>query len=231
MVPDLEICCFNPESVIIANSLKVDRIEFCKEYNVGGLSPEILDIEALALKCDTPVYAMLRPRKGNFVYSKAEISEMKDWISAVQGKALTGLVTGVLNENNELDVERLESLVKHATDLKMSFHRAFDLVKDPFKAIDILVDLEFERILTSGGRGNAYENVEKLRVMVEYAGDRIEIMPGGGVRPQNLPGLIENTRARAFHSSAIDPTQLNKIENGDPDCDPDIIREMIRIMK
>ena len=67
MVPDLEICCFNPESVILANSLKVDRIEFCRDYNVGGLSPEILDIETIAQECDTPVYAMLRLRKGNFV--------------------------------------------------------------------------------------------------------------------------------------------------------------------
>jgi len=201
--PLLEICCFNVESVLIAQDSGADRIELCENYSQGGISPNLKTLENLIPKIHIPIYCMVRPRGGDFNYSEREFITMQEEIEERKKLGIQGFVFGILDKNRNLETERLKILVKEASPLPITFHRAFDEVLEPEKALETIIDLGFERILTSGQKPKAWEGRDLIKRLVNLAGNRISIMPGSGIRSDNIEELFQETQAHEFHGSAL----------------------------
>lgn len=199
----LEIACFNAESAIIANIAGADRIELCRGLEFGGLTPEPEVVKLVSLKVNIPVFVMIRPRGGDFVYTKTEFEQMIMEISLLKAMGIQGFVFGILDKNNQVDILRNSELVEMAKPLPCSFHRAYDRTSDPHLALENVIACGFKTILTSGHQSDAVQGAEELKKLMELSKGKIEIMPGGGVRSENLPFLIKNTGARYYHSSAL----------------------------
>jgi len=199
----LEIACFNADSAIIADKSGADRIELCSGLDEGGLTPEPNDVNLVLSKVKIPVFVMIRPRGGDFRYSDQEFSAMKDAILFFKTSGVQGFVFGILDKNQKIDRLRNNQLVKLADPLPCTFHRAFDRTLDAFIALEQIINCGFKTILTSGHRSDALQGAEELKRLIQHANGRIEIMPGGGVRFENLTNLIKNTGARYYHSSAL----------------------------
>jgi copper homeostasis protein len=199
----LEIACFNLESCVIAQQAGASRIELCSNYELGGITPlKELIVEARN-KISIDLFVMIRPRGGNFNYSENEFLQMQETILFCKEQNCDGVVFGILNKNNEVDIERCANLVSLAKPLKCTFHRAFDLCSDPEKALNEIRESGFSRILTSGGKGNANENLVQLKHLITLAENKITIIVGGGIRSENIFEIIEQTGAKEFHSAAI----------------------------
>lgn len=199
----LEIACFERTSAEIALQSCADRIEFCKELELGGTTPCIEEFEYLKSTYQKPIYVMIRPRGGNFVYSDAEFEEMKNDILAFKKLGADGFVFGILTPKKEIDIERNQMLVDCAGAVPCTFHRAFDRTPDIFKSLEILMDLGFKTVLTSGGQKSALEGTEYLKQLISQSKGKIDILIGGGVRSTNLKLIQEKTGGESFHSSAI----------------------------
>ncbi|RYD98836.1 MAG: copper homeostasis protein CutC [Sphingobacteriales bacterium] len=218
----LEIAAFNLASALIAQQNGAGRIELCKNMEVGGLTPEA---DALALAKEqlfVPVFAMVRPRAGNFVYDEAEFAQMLQTILAYKELGADGFVFGILTADNKIDVARNKILVAAANPLPCTFHRAFDAIIEWRTALEELIDCGFRTVLTSGIAADVNSGIHNLKQMVAAAGNNIEIMPGGGLRAANLQQIMEETGARFFHSSAV--------LNGDT-ADGNEIQDMIAILE
>lgn len=200
----LEVACFNPSSAIAASTARVDRIELCANPAVGGVTPDDGWLAQICDKIDLPINIMIRPRGGDFVYSDPEFDEMKQTITLYKSNAaVNGYVFGILLPNGSVDVIRTAELVRHASPLPCTFHRAFDDTPDLFEALEDVVKCGVETILTSGGCRTAVDGMDMLAQLVKRAAGRVVIMPGGGVRSDNLATLISTTQANAYHSSAL----------------------------
>ena len=197
----LEICCGSLDDVINAKAGGADRVELNSALFLGGLTPSI-GLVREAKKVGIPILAMLRPRDGGFCYTKAEFDCMLDDVSAFVEIGVDGLVFGVLNSDGTVDCNRCAQLIEAAGDGVKVFHRAFDVVPDWKTAMDKLVQLGFDRILTSGQASNSVEGAATLKEMVDYAAGRIEILPGGGIRAHNAAMLIEKIGCTQIHASA-----------------------------
>lgn len=212
----LEIACFNLESCLIAQQAGASRIELCSNYELGGITPSKELIVESRNKITIDLFVMIRPRGGNFNYSEKEFLEMQETILFCKENNCDGVVFGILNTNNEVDKERCAKLVSLAKPMQCSFHRAFDECLDPEKALKEISESGFSRILTSGGKGNAIENIPQLKQLVTLAKNNIIVMPGGGIRSQTISKIIEQTGAKEFHSAAItgssDVADENEIE-------------------
>lgn len=195
-----EIACFNYESAIVAANSGADRIELCAGFEVGGTTPDFEILKKLKAEIQIPVYVMIRPRGGDFAYSDPEFGQMKSEIERFRDLA-DGFVFGILTREAKVDVERNSELVNMAN-RPCTFHRAFDEVADFDPALEEVISCGFSTILTSAGKGNAIDNLEKLSDLVRKAGGKIAIMPGGGVRSANLAKL-RTSDAQWFHSAAI----------------------------
>lgn len=198
----IEVACFNPESARIADAAGADRIELCDGYAVGGTTPEIDIVREVRRKTGTPLFVMIRPRGGDFCYSDAEFDQMKAAIVNLK-PFVDGFVFGVLHPDATVDTERNKMLVDLAGPLPATFHRAFDQVAAPLTALDDVIACGFSTVLTSGTKPNVTEGAAVLKALVEKAGNRITIMPGGGLRSSNLAALHEIVGAKYYHSSAI----------------------------
>ena len=196
----VEICVDGPDGLAAAIGGGASRIELCSALVLGGLTPSP-GLMGLAAKAPIPVYAMIRPRAGDFVFSPAELDQMRRDIDAVRDAGLAGVVLGASEPRGPLAAAVLARLVEHAAGLGTTLHRAFDAAPDPFAAIDIAATLGFERILTAGGTGPADDAAPRLADYVAHAGGRIAIMPGGGVRPGNVAQILAATDAREIHAS------------------------------
>jgi copper homeostasis protein len=196
----LEVCIDTPEGFHAAVAGGADRIELCAALDLGGLtsSPGLM---ALAAKSSIPVYAMIRPRAGDFVFGGQDEAVMLGDIDAVRSAGLAGVVIGANRSDGRLDVALLERLMRHADGLGVTLHRAFDLVPDPFEALDMAMQLGVERILTSGLVPKAIDGADLLRQLVDRAGERLSIMPGSGVNTANVVELLSRTGAREVHGS------------------------------
>ncbi|KIV95840.1 hypothetical protein PV10_03446 [Exophiala mesophila] len=204
----LEVACFNPSSAIAASTAQVDRIELCSNPTVGGVTPDIEWLAQISDKVDIPINIMVRPRGGNFVYSDPEFDEMKQTIALYKSKAaVNGFVFGILLPNGKVDIVRTSELVQQASPLPCTFHRAFDDTPDLFEALEDAVKCNVGTILTSGGCRTAVDGIDTLAQLVKRAEGRVAIMPGGGVRSENLATLISTTQATAYHSSALVDTE------------------------
>lgn len=199
----LEIACFNSESANIAAQAGADRIELCDGIDVGGTTPNLETTQKVLTQVPIPVYVMVRPRGGDFVYSDEEFQAMKASIAAFKKLQVHGLVFGILKEDDTLDEERNRLLVALAHPIPCTFHRAFDRVTNWETALEQIIDCGFSTVLTSGTKANVVEGLHELQAMQQQAGDRITIMPGGGLRSSNVRHIVLTTGVHFVHSSAI----------------------------
>ncbi len=199
----LEIAAFNLGSALIAQQNGASRIELCKNMELGGTTPEADALALAKMQLHIDVYAMVRPRAGNFVYSDAEFNQMLQTVLAFKELGADGLVFGILTPDNKIDEERNKILVAAAAPLPCTFHRAFDFCVDWRAALETLIDCGFDTVLSSGLAENVMEGKQNLQRMIGAAQGRIKIMPGGGLRASNLQTIMEATGAAYFHSSAV----------------------------
>ncbi len=199
-----EVCCPTIEAVSKAVAAGADRIELCERLEVGGVTPsESLIKDALSIAGSVPVNVLVRPREGNFVYSEEEAGDMLESIRRCKALGVNGVVIGALLPDGSVDMALMRQLVAAARPLSITFHRAFDECRDPFEALEDIISLGIERLLTSGHRADAWEGRFILKELVGRAAGRIVIMPGCGITPANLPELAAITGATEFHGSRI----------------------------
>jgi copper homeostasis protein len=214
----LEVACFNPESCLIAQKAGAKRIELCENYSEGGITPNEEIISRTRKELQIDLFIMIRPRKGDFIYSDLEIEEMRAQIEFCKEEKCDGVVFGILNEENKVDVEICKELVELAKPMQCTFHRAFDEIKNSEEALEAIIKCGFTRILTSGKHKTAQEGIEAIQQLIHKAKDRITIMPGGGIRSSTISELLNRTVATEFHSAAItdkseiaDASEIKKI--------------------
>jgi copper homeostasis protein len=218
----LEIACFNIESAVIAQNAGADRIELCENYEAGGYSPSVQNIQQAREKIKIPLHVMIRPRPNDFDhpfvlsapdafnYPEMEIQWMIQYILLSRLHGVDGVVFGVLTAEKEIDVKICSRLIEVACDrfknfknsLSVTFHRAIDECRDIEKSIQLLIDLGVQRVLTSGGKKTALEGMNTIKKLQDRFGDKIIIMPGGSIRSSNID-KIKTSGCIEFHSSAI----------------------------
>lgn len=196
----LEVCVDTIEGALAAVRGGAGRIELCSALSEGGLTPSAGLMRAAAA-LPVPCYAMIRPRGGLFRFAAEEDAIMLADIAAAREAGLAGVVLGVQDAGGGLDLERLGRLVKAAGDLGKTLHRVIDVVPDPLTAVDQAADLGFERVLTSGAQPLAPDGVTLIAGMVRRAGDRLSVMPGCGLTPENVAAVIAATGAREVHAA------------------------------
>jgi copper homeostasis protein len=198
----LEIIGFNIESCMAAQDAGADRIELCASPGEGGTTPSYAFIKEARKKLNIDLYVMIRPRGGDFLYTNEEFEIMKNDVMACKQLGCDGIVTGILMEDGKVDKKRCKELLEYAYPLEATFHRAFDRVADPYESMEDIIDLGFERILTSGLVPKAIDGKETLSALIKKSAERIIIMPGSGVNAFNIISIAESTGAKEFHSSA-----------------------------
>jgi copper homeostasis protein len=198
----LEICIDSVESALAAQSGGADRVELCSALFEGGLTPSAGLLEIVRDRLKIGVAAMIRPRGGDFCYTDEEFAVMECDLVMAKELGADVIVLGLLNPDGTVDVERTGKLVQLARPLPVTFHRAFDMARDPFEALEAIVDLGIERVLTSGQERSAVEGLELITELVGKAAGRIIVMPGGGVTERNLQRILRHTGAREIHGSA-----------------------------
>ncbi len=198
----LEVIGFTIESCLIAQAAGAHRIELCDNPSEGGTTPSYGFIKTARENLSIELYPIIRPRGGDFLYSEIEFELMKADIQICKNLGCDGVVIGMLNSDGTVDKQRCKQLVDIAQPMGVSFHRAFDRTKDPFKALEDIISIGCERILTSGQKSVATDGVALLNELVKQANGRIIIMPGSGVRSDNVETLVKKTNATEFHTSA-----------------------------
>lgn len=197
-----EACVGNYNEAISAFKRGANRIELCDNLMEDGTTPSVGTIKKTIKDVNIPVMVIIRPRGGNFEYSKDEVEIMLEDIQVCKENGAYGVVIGALN-GKEINMDVTKKLVERAKPLSITFHMAFDEIEDKFKAIDQLVELGVDRILTKGGCENALAGRESLKKLVEYANDRIIIMPGKGVNKENRDYILEYTGAKEIHGTKV----------------------------
>jgi copper homeostasis protein len=196
----LEISVETLEAALAAQRGGADRIELCGELPVGGITPTVAFMMGARANVQVPIFAMIRPRAGDFVYSNDEFAVMRASIKSAKQVQMDGVVLGVLQQDQCVDVHRTRELVELARPLPITFHRAFDESADPRQALENVIQSGAKRILTSGGAKNAFEGVAMLAELAAAAGDRVIIVPGAGINASNIAQVANVTGAREFHS-------------------------------
>jgi len=197
----IEVCAYSLESCLNAQVGGAGRIELCGGLGEGGTTPSAGLIEMVLEHIKIPVFVMIRPRGGDFVYDFFEEEIMKRDIALAKKLGAQGVVLGILLPDGQVDVVRTKALVDFAAPMKVTFHRAFDLTPDPLKALKAVIETGAERILTSGQKASAPQAVPLLKQLAKIAGSSIEIMAGGGVNHHNAKELKE-AGVHALHLTA-----------------------------
>ena len=196
----LEISVESADAATAAERGGAQRIELCSDLSVGGLTPGNELFLAVRQQVAVPIFSMVRPRTGDFAYSGLEFAVMKEDIVRAKTLGADGVVLGILQSDQRVDVARTRELVQLAHPLPVTFHRAFDECRDEYEGLEDVLAAGAKRILTSGSAPSAVDGVWTLGELVKYAGERIVIMPGAGINAGNLKSLVEETQAREFHS-------------------------------
>jgi copper homeostasis protein len=196
----LEISVESLEAAKAAERGGANRIELCGNLSVGGVTPGAELLRAVRAEVRIPIFSMVRPRAGDFVYSSAEFSEMKRLIATAKESGMDGVVLGVLTKNRRVDVARTRELVELAKPLPVTYHRAFDEAADLRQALEEVIETGAKRILTSGAAKTSLQGAAVLAELVQAAGERVLILPGAGTSAANIADVAQRTKAREFHS-------------------------------
>lgn len=198
----IEICAGSVTSALAAQNGGAYRVELCDNLKEGGTTPSFAQIVSARKHLQIKLHPIIRPRGGDFLYDDLEFEIMKTDIEQCRNLGCDGVVFGILKKDGFVDQERCLELKKVAGNMSITFHRAFDRCKDPFQSLKDLIDLGFDRVLTSGLEINAIKGASLISKLVEQASGRIIVMPGAGIRPDNLKELIEMTGATEYHTTA-----------------------------
>ena len=207
----IEICTNSVTSCLEAQKGGAYRVELCAGIPEGGTTPSYGEIAVAREMLSIKLNVIIRPRGGDFLYSDVEHQVMLRDIEMAKELGVDGVVIGCLTADGEIDIERNKELIDAAKGMSITFHRAFDMCKDPFKSLEQIISLGCERILTSGQQPTAIEGVSLLKELVDKAGNRIIIMPGSGVNEDNIATLAKETSAKEFHFSAREPIDSKMI--------------------
>ncbi|MCK8481104.1 copper homeostasis protein CutC [Psychroserpens algicola] len=199
----LEICANSYQSAKHAQDAGADRIELCSELAVGGITPSYGVIKQVVSELDIETYVLIRPRSGNFCYSEKEFEVIKNDIQICKTIGCHGIVSGVLKNDNSIDIERTRELIELSKPLPFTFHRAFDLVQNPKEALEQLIVLGANRILTSGQQPKAIAGIALLKMLKQHAQNRIIILAGSGISSEN---------AAAFKTAGLDEIHASASE-------------------
>lgn len=222
----LEVCVDTVAGLELAAACGVARIELCQGLDLGGLTPSLAMMRHAA-SLPAPTFAIIRPRPGDFVYSAREIDVMIDDIHAARDVGIAGVVLGALNEDHSLSREALQALLDHCAGLGRTLHRAFDLTPDLFSAAETAIELGFDRILTSGGAPSAMQGSQMIAELAHRTAGRISIMPGAGIRADNVAWALETAHIEEIHAScrkaSIDASPEGGFDFVTPTRDTDIV--------
>lgn len=197
----LEICVDSVESAVAAQRGGAQRVELCSDLLEGGITPSAGLISLVRQRIGIDLFVMIRPRGGDFAYTREEFDLMREDIGQARRLGADGMVLGVLDEHARIDVERTRALVDLARPLPVTFHRAIDMTANPEAALDDVIRTGAARVLTSGGAPNVMQGSAQVARMVESAGARIAVMAGGGLSLETLPQVAEATGVTEFHAS------------------------------
>lgn len=198
----LEICIDCVESALAAQHGGAHRIEICGSLASGGTTPSLGLVKQCIQRCQIPSVVMIRPHDGGFVYSEDDLCTMLHDIEVVKQLGVQGVVFGALTPDGNIDVGFMERLIKAARPLQVTFHRAFDVVGDPLNALDAIIELGIDRLLTSGQSATAEKGMPLVQQLVERAGDRLIVMAGAGINYSNVRKIMAETRVPEIHASA-----------------------------
>lgn len=204
----LEVCVNSYQSAINAEKAGADRIELCSELSIGGITPSYGLLKKVIRKLSIPVHVLIRPRSGDFTFSKDEFNIMKENIILCKQLGVTGIVSGILYIDNTIDIKRTQELVDLSKPMSFTFHRAFDWIKNPSKEIRKLEKIAVDRVLTSGQQIVAEKGIDNL-VKWKDSTSKIIIMPGGGINHTNIK-LFQKKNFKEVHLSAT--SQIKTIE-------------------
>lgn len=199
----VEVVVYNIQSALKALEGGADRIELCDNPGEGGTTPSYGTIEVVRRNLSIDVYVMIRPRGGDFHYSSYEYHAMRRDVMQCQRLSVDGVVFGMLKTNGTIDVARCQELIRLARPLKITCHRAFDMSRDPFEALEACIEAGFDRILTSGQRPVAADGIELLGRLKEKAAGRIAIMAGSGVNEKTVEAIVRGSGVNEIHFSAL----------------------------
>ncbi|PWN05306.1 copper homeostasis protein CutC [Rhodohalobacter mucosus] len=194
---------FNAESALRAAGAGVDRLELCSSFSEGGETPGVGMLQWVKQKMNIPVFVMIRPRGGNFIYTSDEIEVMNREIDLLNNAGADGFVFGILNNDHSINSDACRELIGAAGGKPCTFHRAFDSCRNPLEGLQTSIECGFSRILTSGMKENVSEGLEEIIRLLKIAERKIIIMPGGGLMPEHLPLLMETGLLQDIHASCI----------------------------
>ena len=182
----IEVCAESYEYAMKAEKAGADRIELCKDLHLDGLTPDYESAKIAIDSLNIPVFILIRPREGDFNYSEKEFKKMKADIIKFKEIGCKGIVSGVLNNDKTIDIKRTKELVELSKPLEFTFHRAFDIIANPLKEIENLIEIGVDRVLSSGQKDKAIEGLKLLKELKEMVKNRIKIMPGSGINKTNI---------------------------------------------
>lgn len=198
-----EACVGSFQEAVLAEKNGANRIELCDNLLEGGTTPSYGCMKMAAQYLNIPIFVMIRPRGGDFCYTKEEIESMKEDILIAKSLGIQGIVLGVLTQNKELNLSSLQYLIEAAKPMKLTFHKAIDEMENPLEAIPKLIELGFHRILTSGKKERALEGVSFLNKMIEKSKGKIIIVAAGKVTSENIEECSEKIHTNEFHGKQI----------------------------
>jgi copper homeostasis protein len=213
----LEICIDSVEAAMAAQQGGANRVELCADLLEGGTTPSAGTIQLARRSIDIDLNVIIRPRGGDFCYTPVEFEVMKLDVETAKGAGANGVVIGVLNEDGTVDVDRTRELVVLARPMSVTFHRAFDMARDPYEALETLIDLGVDRVLTTGQESSVLEGLDLIAELVQKAGDRIIIMPGGGITVRNFERIVAVCGAKEVHVLAP-ATRESSMTYRNPNC-------------
>lgn len=222
----LEVCVESVASAVAAERGGAHRIELCSNLAVEGLTPNSKLIEEVRRRISIPLYVLIRPRPGDFLYAPAEFELMKNDITQAKRLGVNGVVFGILNKTNQVDILRSRELTEIARPLAVTFHRAFDVCANLSSALEAVVQTGADRILTSGGARNADEGSPTLACLVKQAAGRLTILACGTIRESNVRRIVEGTGVHEVHASLL-PRAIN-LHNQDKALRPESVAKFLQ---
>jgi copper homeostasis protein len=201
-----EICVDSAAGVRVAKSAGANRVELCADLLEGGITPSRGMMRQARVTADIGLHVIVRPRGGDFLFDDDEFAIMRSDIETAKAEGADGVVIGLLTRAGEVDTVRTRELISLARPLSVTFHRAFDMTREPFDALGALIELGVDRVLTSGQEATVLEGLPMVAELVRRAESRIVVMPGGGITSRNVERIIATAKPKEIHFAALEPT-------------------------